>query len=396
MDRLENTVRAYDWGTFDAIPALLGRSPNGRPQAELWLGAHPGAPSTVMRGGARQPLFHVIAQDPERALGAATVARLGRRLPFLLKVLSARKPLSIQVHPTLAQAAAGFAREETLGVPVNAPARNYRDTNHKPELLCALTDFEALCGFRPAQATAAMLEQLGVTALQPLVRTLRRTPEKTALRDALAQILSLPPARARALSTGVSQALGRHRLGQGELSACLSAAEAFPGDVGVVAALLLDRVRLRPGQALFLPAGVPHAYLRGTGVEIMAASDNVLRCGLTAKHVDVAEVLQVVDFDARVPEPLDGQAGPDGAVHYPAPVADFQLSRYSLTSGGTADLDAGLARILLCTEGTVLLRPRGGGPVTLSRGASVFCRADESVSLAGSGTVFCAAPGRTG
>ncbi|MEV7088277.1 mannose-6-phosphate isomerase, class I [Streptomyces sp. NPDC093085] len=383
MDRLANTVRPYAWGSTTAIPELLGTPPTGEPQAEMWLGAHPGAPSRLDRGhgAGEQALSDVIDADPEAELGAATVGKFGPRLPFLLKVLAAASPLSLQVHPDLAQAAAGYADEERRGVPADAPHRTYKDANHKPELICALTPFEGLCGFRAPADAAALLEGLGVEALKPYADLLRAHPAETALRETLTAVLSADPEGIAATVTEAAAAA--ERLG-GAYAPYAAIARHYPGDPGVLAAMLLNHVRLQPGEALFLGAGVPHAYLEGLGVEIMANSDNVLRCGLTPKHVDVPELLRVVRFEATAPAVLRPQEAAPGEELYATPIDEFRLSRYTLADGGPArDLTAATPQILLCTEGA----PRAGG-LALTPGGAVFVPAGETAELSGTGTVF--------
>ncbi|MGW5502133.1 mannose-6-phosphate isomerase, class I [Streptomyces rochei] len=377
MDRLDNTVRPYAWGSPTAIPALLGTEPTGEPQAEMWMGAHPGAPSRTGRG----TLADVIDADPERELGPASVARFGPRLPFLLKLLAAGAPLSLQVHPDLAQARAGYEDEERRGVPLDAPHRNYKDANHKPELICALTEFDGLCGFRPPAETADLLDGLGVASLKPYVDLLRAHPEDAALREVLTAILTADPEE---MSRTVAEtAAACDRLG-GPYAPYAGIAHHYPGDPGVLAALLLNHVRLQPGEALYLGAGIPHAYLDGLGVEIMANSDNVLRCGLTPKHVDVPELLRIVRFEAGDPGVLRPEASPDGEEVYATPIDEFRLSRYVLPEGAAAhDLTLPTPQILLCTAGTVR-----AGDHELSPGRSVFVPAGEKAEVSGTGTLF--------
>ncbi|MFD7878427.1 mannose-6-phosphate isomerase, class I [Streptomyces sp. NPDC059766] len=377
MDRLDNTVRPYAWGSVTAIPTLLGVEPTGEPQAEMWMGAHPGAPSRTDRG----TLVEVVDADPEKELGAAAVARFGPRLPFLLKLLAAGAPLSLQVHPDLAQAKEGHAREEREGVPVDAAHRNYKDTNHKPELICALTEFDGVCGFREPLRAAELLDGLGVDSLKPYVDLLHAHPEEAALREVLTAILTAD--REQMAHTVAETAAACDRLG-GDYAPYAGLAHHYPGDPGVIAALLLNHVRLQPGEALFLGAGVPHAYFGGLGVEIMANSDNVLRCGLTPKHVDVPELLRVVRFEAADPGVLRPEASPDGEEVYETPIDEFRLSRYVLADGGPArDLTRTAPQILLCTAGVVQ-----AGEHELHPGQSVFVPAGEKAEVSGVGTVF--------
>ncbi|MGW2685757.1 mannose-6-phosphate isomerase, class I [Streptomyces sp. NPDC001414] len=377
MDRLDNTVRPYAWGSPTAIPKLLGVEPSGEPQAEMWMGAHPGAPSRTGRG----TLVEVIDADPKAELGEAAVARFGPRLPFLLKILAAGAPLSLQVHPDLEQAREGYEDEERRGIPVDAPDRNYKDANHKPELICALTEFDGLCGFRTPERAAGLLEALGVDSLKPYVDLLRAQPEEAALREVLTAVLTAD--REEMAHTVAEAAEACARLG-GDHAPYAGLAHHYPGDPGVIAAMLLNHVRLQPGEALFLGAGIPHAYLAGLGVEIMANSDNVLRCGLTPKHVDVPELLRVVRFEAGDPGVLRPEAAPDGEEVYETPIDEFRLSRYVLPAGTTAhDLTLPTPQILLCTAGAVR-----AGEEDLTPGQSVFVPASEKTEVSGAGTVF--------
>jgi mannose-6-phosphate isomerase len=377
MDVLDNTVRPYAWGSRTAIPGLTGAEPTGEPQAEVWMGAHPGAPSRTGRG----TLVEVIDADPKGELGAATVEKFGPRLPFLLKILAAAAPLSLQVHPDIAQAREGYDDEERRGVPLDAPDRNYRDVNHKPEMICALTEFDGLCGFRDPLRTADLLDGLGVDALAPYADLLRAHPADAALREVLTAVLGAD--RDEMARTVAETAAACARAG-GPYTAYADIARHYPGDPGVIAAMLLNHVRLQPGEALFLGAGVPHAYLDGLGVEIMATSDNVLRCGLTPKHVDVPELLRVVRFEPSEPGVLRPEASADGEELYEAPIEEFRLSRYTVSAGGAAhDLTRSAPQILLCTAGTVLV-----GQEELTPGGSVFVPAGERTEVSGAGTLF--------
>jgi mannose-6-phosphate isomerase len=386
---LEPRIRDYAWGSTSAVPRLLGIAPTGRPMAELWFGAHPDDPSPCP--GVGTDLGALIATDPMTLLGADTAARFGGRLPFLLKVLSAEKPLSIQVHPSLAQARAGYADEQARGVAVDAPDRNYRDANHKPELLCALTEFDALCGLRPAADTLQLLAALDVAALMPL-RDALTGPD--GLRVAFELLLATPLADRDALIDATLA--GCRRLAADgpwglAAQACRLAADNFPGDIGAVLTLLLNAVRLQPGEAIYLGAGNIHAYLRGTGIEIMANSDNVLRCGLTAKHVDVAEVLRVAVFTA-LPEPRwpAREVGAHERV-FAVPVPDFELAVLDIAD--QLDTAASGPQILLCTQGAVTVAGPGR-ELRLSRGRAAFVAAGQQLEITGVGTVYRATTGR--
>ncbi|MGW1173417.1 mannose-6-phosphate isomerase, class I [Kitasatospora sp. NPDC002543] len=386
MDRLVNTVRPYAWGSLTALPELLGQQPTGEPQAELWMGAHPGAPSRADRGEGPRRLDELIAADPEGELGAASVARFGPALPFLFKVLAAGIPLSIQAHPTLDQARAGFAAENALGIPLDAAERNYRDANHKPEMVCALGDFEGLCGFRRPAEAARLLAGLAVPGLAPVIERLAAGEESEALRGALTAALALDPETVRRTVEGLALTGP-----DGEYAPYARIAEDFPDDRGVIAGMLLNHFRLRAGQALYLGAGVPHAYLSGVCVELQANSDNVLRAGLTPKHIDVPELLEVVVFTAGAPEvlepaPVDGTPGEE---LYPVPIDEFRLSRFVLDGAGR-EIDGRTPQILLCTEGDARLTSAAGTVLDLARGQSAFLPATGAPTrLSGTGgTLF--------
>lgn len=388
MELIEGVVRNYDWGSPTAIPELLGRPGTGEPWAELWLGAHPAAPARV--GARAEPLDRLIAADPVAALGPAVASRYGR-LPFLLKVLAAAEPLSLQAHPSASHAGAGFEREEALGIPRDGPQRMFRDRSAKPELVCALSAFEALCGFRDPQRTAALLDTLDTPGLDPLRHRLDTARSGSQMRDVLAWLLTLEPSSAVALAGSAAEACAASRADDewsGLRAAVAGLGTRHPGDAAVAAALLLNHVVLAPGEALFLDTGCLHAYLGGTAVELMADSDNVVRAGLTSKHVDAAALVEIVDGAAapvRVqrPEPVAG------AVTYRTPVPEFSLQRVEVD--GTSSLAAGPS-VLLCTGGCV-----EANGLTLDRGSAAWSGADEpEVELAGRGTVFCATVGNQG
>jgi mannose-6-phosphate isomerase len=380
---VDGVIRPYAWGSRTAIPALLGVDVTGEPAAELWLGAHPDDPSPAQG----TTLDTLIAAEPERLLGPAVVARFGPRLPFLLKVLAAETALSIQVHPDLAQARAGYAAEDAAGVPRTGRRRNYKDTNHKPELLCALTRFDALCGFRPVARTLDLLDVLGVPELAPY----RDRLAGDGLRDAFTALLRLDPPGA--VVGAVVAALPRlAATGWAELGAALTrVADDFPGDIGVVVALLLNFVRLAPGEAIFLGAGTVHAYLRGMGVEILANSDNVLRCGLTPKHIDIPELLRITDFTELGEPRWPGHGG-----SFTVPVPDFALSRVDLDAGSRTAGTAGRPYLVLCVSGTATVEVARTA-VELRPGRAAFVAAGEvAFTLTGTGQAFLATVGDLG
>ncbi len=372
MLRLENPIQPYPWGSVTALPALLGVAPTGAPQAELWLGAHPSAPSRVQG----RSLEAIIAEAPDDLLGPAVVRGFGPHLPFLLKVLAAAQPLSLQAHPTRAQAEAGYAREDAEHVPLSSPTRTWRDRNHKPELLCALTPFRALCGFRRVQDTQALLTALAVPSLEPLLTVLR----DGGLEPFFHRVMTWP--EPGPLVGAVVEACARRPV-EGFRSECATAVELcarYPGDAGVIGALLLNLVTLQPFEALALGAGTLHAYLEGTGVELMANSDNVLRGGLTRKHVDVPALLEVLDFSSGPAAVLTATGSPEAIFVTPFP--EFQLSKVTVTTPFVTTRRG--PDVLLCLDGAVTVNG-----LALQRGQSAFVPfAEGPLTWSGHGMVF--------
>jgi mannose-6-phosphate isomerase len=407
VDLLEPVIQPYAWGSHTAIAELQGRpAPTEGPEAELWMGAHPSAPSGVVRPGGRTTLDKVIAADPPGELGAACVTQFGGRLPFLLKVLAAEKALSIQVHPSREQAGAGYQEETERGLAPGDKSRNYVDDWPKPEILCALTRFEVLAGMRTTADAAALLGVLRVRELEPLAADLAlaaalggaagRDGDDTALTRAIAAILTWPAAGKSALVAAVVDACERIAAEDGEHAATAAAtvriAGDHPGDLGVVASLLLRHLVLRPGEAVFLPAGGPHSYLHGTGVELLANSDNVVRAGLTPKHIDVPELLKLIDPAAAVPVIEPQQAGA-GVLAYDSPAPEFRLYRAEPGAGELALPGGGGPRIVLCTAGTGLLRAETA-TLKLARGESCYLSArDAVVTASGPMSLFIAGTG---
>jgi mannose-6-phosphate isomerase len=384
MWQLQTSVRHYPWGSRTVIPDLLGEpSPADRPYAELWVGAHPDEPSVLSDG---TPLDKAIQRSPEQLLGAAVRERFGDRLPFLLKVLAADQPLSLQAHPTNEQAEAGFAAEEAAGVPRDSTTRTFKDPFHKPELLLALTPFEALCGFRPVEESLYCLAKLQVPELKPTIAALARG----GLRAAIPQLLALSPEHRATLVSAVAEAASRFVAAHdpefiNTYRWAASLAETYPGDPGVVISLMCNHLKLAPGEAVFLPAGNLHAYLCGAGVEVMASSDNVLRGGLTGKHVDLAALIEVLDFvDGRVPV-LHPVLGP-GGLRYPVPVEEFDLTRVQLDAQ-TGVLTSRGPQVLLCTEGEAELTS-SEDTLALGKGAAAFVPAGAQITASGPAVLY--------
>ncbi|MGY1819139.1 mannose-6-phosphate isomerase, class I [Geodermatophilus sp. SYSU D00663] len=384
MWQMTSAVRHYPWGSRTVIPELLGETvPAEQPYAELWMGGHPDLPSTLSDG---TPLDKAIEERPDALLGPAVHERFGPRLPFLMKVLAADSPLSLQAHPTMAQARAGFAAEEAAGVPKDDPTRTFKDPWHKPELLLALTTFEALCGFRPVEESLHCLAKLQLPELKPTIAALARG----GLQAAIPQLLALSGKRRTHLVEVVAlraaafvaahdpEFINTYRW-------ATTLAEKYPGDPGVVISLMCNHLKLAPGEAVFLPAGNLHAYLSGAGVEVMASSDNVLRGGLTNKHVDLAALIEVLDFsDGKIPV-LHPVLGP-GGLRYPVPVDDFDLTRCQLDELAGSLTTRG-PQVLLCTEGEAVLESTDG-EVRLTRGRSAFVPAGAPVTARGPAVLY--------
>ncbi|MFW5684774.1 MAG: mannose-6-phosphate isomerase, class I [Spirochaetota bacterium] len=402
--RLLNTIQHYAWGSPTALGELYGYdNPGGDPMAELRMGAHPKAPSMIEKGGERTSLRDHIAQDPERALGPRA-GEHGGVLPFLFKILSAAAPLSIQVHPTIDQAREGYSREEHAGIDRSAPNRNYRDENHKPELICAIRPFWGLRGFRTVRE---ITEEFTAVELSEADVSLELPESEDDLRRFFRSLLELPEDERRELIAGaVSLSRGRwHGHGdalpeEGDPLAryywVLRIADQYPGDVGILSPLILNVFSLRPGEATYQPAGVLHAYLHGVGAELMANSDNVLRGGMTVKHVDVDELLKVGRFRSEEPivlagEPCRGDESAESGcatIRYATPFSEFEFSR--IVPGSECELLVGVAQILFCHEGPVRIIA-DGAELALHAGESVFVDAATGMLRAhGSGELFAA------
>jgi len=378
---LTGVIRPYAWGSRTSLAELQGRpAPTDGPEAELWLGAHPGDPSTVPGEDGPISLADLIARNPEGHLGAEIAREFGVRLPYLMKVLAAEAPLSLQAHPDAEYARQAFAAQEANP---DAP-RNYTDAYHKPEMLVALTPFEALCGFRdPAQAAAA-LEDLGIDRLAPVVAALHKGVDGIA--DAVRTLLTWP-ADDRAALIGEVVAAGTSPL-------AAELAGHYPSDPGVLVALLLNHVRLQPGEAIWMPAGNLHAYVRGTGVEIMASSDNVLRGGLTPKRVDVDELLRVLRFEVLEDPILPATEVAPGVTTWQVPVREFALYRLDLTPATPPlRLPAEGPRIVLGARGDVYVAEAvDGTPVEVTPGTAAYIPAETGpATVAGVGQAFLAA-----
>lgn len=381
---MTNTPRDYAWGSTTLLAELEGREPTGAPEAEVWFGDHPGSPAVLADG----------TSLPERLS-----AKSAPPLPYLLKLLAAGSPLSIQVHPSRAQAQAGWARE--AGLAMDDPERNYRDDNHKPELIVSLSErFEALCGLRPLDASrrylAALGDAEGVRRLRSLIEHAADATEADILRHAIEELLAGDSA---GIVSDVTEALAVAASAEfaDELAAARRIAAVYPGDPGIVVAMLMNLVILRRGEAVYLRAGLLHAYLSGIGVEIMAASDNVLRGGLTPKRVDVPELLTLLDAAPGVVSVIRPRALADATAvdTYGPGVADFALAvaRPDAQAGVVAELRVDGPAIVLATAGESAVELDGERVLLVPGQAAIALGATGPLRISGTGEVFIATPG---
>ncbi len=379
--KLINQIQKYAWGSVRAIPELLGyENANNEPMAELWMGAHPKAPSLAEKtDGNPVPLN-------ETTNGS---------IPFLFKVLASDKPLSIQAHPDLKQARAGYARENAAGKAFDAFDRNYKDHNHKPEIICALTEFHAMRGFRPAAGIAANFKEIMVPALESSVAGLETASESSSgIRNFFTDLMRLEAGQKQKL---LKAALVKAQKSQLPASRWIKRfSELYPGDIGILSPLYLNLVILQPGEAMYIPAGELHAYLEGLGIELMANSDNVLRGGLTPKHVDVPELLATLSFEPSEPEILKPAKISDSESVYVTPAPEFYLSRIDLDGEYLLPEDERspqLPSIFICLDGGLTMEDKaseGAGDyrVDLKRGDTAFVTPGSRIILNGGGLLY--------
>ena len=392
---LKNTIQEYAWGSRTAILELLGQSvPADKPQAELWMGAHPKGPSQVLADGLWRSLPEVIQESPEETLGQEVAARFSNKLPFLFKVLAAAKPLSIQAHPNKEQAGQGFARENELGIPLDEPHRNYRDDNHKPEIICALTPFWALNSFRKIGETLRLLEEARVPGLAEIVSFLRSHPNRGGLKKLFNHLMTMDSGKQRKIVEQAVNSAEKRTNEEPVWTWMIKLNEEYPGDMGVLSPIFLNLVRLEPQQAMYLPAGELHGYLEGVGIELMANSDNVLRGGLTPKHIDVQELLAVLNFTDGGLNILGPANLAFGEAIYTTEAEEFVLSvmRINKESPFSSARDRSV-EMMICTEGNVGVTDLSAGDITrLTRGISIIVPAAvEQYRIEGEATLYKAA-----
>lgn len=389
---LHNTVQNYAWGSKVALAEFLGYSPNQKqPMAELWMGAHPKAPSHIVVGNITSSLLEVIQKQPARLLGGTVAQKFNDTLPFLFKVLAADQPLSLQVHPTIEQAQEGFKAENALSIPLTALHRNYKDANHKPELICALTPFWALNGFRPLKEIAQTVRSIPSPLLHKLSKSFLADPTVESFRAYLSSLFDVPEKQRKTVVAEIVAYCKRHIDQDPAFRWMLIYDDLYPGDISVLLCLFLNLFHLQPGQALFVGAGQIHAYLEGMGIEIMANSDNVLRAGGTVKHVDSAELLRILNFVQKeissiTPRPVSGTEEV-----YDTIAKDFQLSVITIGEGTPfiSSRDRPV-EILLCTEGYgMFIDLSDGEGLELTKGISILVPASlAQYKVQGNATLY--------
>lgn len=392
---LNNTVQEYAWGSYTAIPKLLGNdSPTNTPQAELWMGAHPKAPSKVKLNGEWMSLMKLIEKNPKDILGKVVAEKYNNRLPYLFKVLAAAKPLSIQAHPSQAQAKEGFIRENSLGITFDANNRNYKDDNHKPECICALTFFWALNGFRKISGILALLEKICPQGLKSDLNNLREEPNSLGLKKFFQAIMTMGRAQQNQIIADAIINAQKFTEEDQAYKWMIDLHNEYPADIGVFSPILLNLICLKPGQAMFLPAGELHAYLDGVGIELMANSDNVLRGGLTPKHVDVPELLNVLNFEERELDILSPIVSNECERIYSSRAEEFVLSVITLKRDLTCYSPTNRSvEILLCTDGEAIITDLGNNDkLAFDRGKSIIIpSAVKKYCIEGNATLYKAA-----
>lgn len=379
---LKNTVQEYAWGSYTAIAELLGKSsPSDVPQAELWMGAHPKAPSMVKYKGDMASLQELIKKHPDDILRKTVAEKFNNSLPYLFKVLAAARPLSIQAHPNLIQAKEGFKRENELGIPLNAFNRNYKDANHKPECICALTPFWALNGFRKISGILSFMEEICPNGLGKELDELGNHSDSKGLKQFFKALMTMDiQKKNKTINEAINNA---QKLSEDDhvYKWIVNLSKEYPEDIGIFSPVLLNLICLEPGQAMFLFAGELHAYLDGLGIELMANSDNVLRGGLTPKHIDVPELLKVVNFKERDIKILECEKNNGSEGFYASEADEFILSVISVDSNESYKSSTNRsAEILLCTDGQATINDSDKNvDIPLKKGTSLIIPASVRI-----------------
>ncbi|MCH2175189.1 MAG: mannose-6-phosphate isomerase, class I [Lentisphaeria bacterium] len=389
--RMENTIQNYDWGSTKLIQGLMDKpASESEKWAEVWMGAHPKAPSKV----GDSDLATLIDENPIKFLGEATAKKFENRLPYMMKLLAAAKGLSIQAHPNKQQAEVGFKKENEAGIPIDAPYRNYKDNNHKPEVIVALSEFWGLNGFKLIEEMIVLLEEVNIAEFQIYLEALKNSKSRAEVTNLTKYILEMPETE---LSSAVNQLVAyarEHTYARPEYRWILKSYDEYGDDCGLFFILMLNLVHLQPGEGMFCNAGDLHAYLYGLGVELMANSDNVLRGGLTPKHIDVPELLSLLTFDCRKPALYLGDKLSEIERVYNCPVHEFYLRSVSLEHDETWLQNVlRSAEIIVCVKGEIMIQElENSEKIKLRQGQSIFISADsEGYELSGRGMLYIAA-----
>lgn len=390
---LENKVMEYTWGSKSFIPELLGNTtPVAIPQAEMWMGSHKKAPSKVINDDSKTPLDIMIENHPKEILGKEVSDNFSKQLPFLFKVLSASKPLSIQAHPDKKQALAGFNKENSKKIPIDATHRNYRDNNHKPELICALTTMWALKGFREPKEILSLLKPLHGISDKFGIDILKKQPDEYGIKAFFNNLMNMDINRASELIKNTVDIIQDIKDKNTAYEWIDKLNQEYPKDIGTLSPLFLNVVKLNPGEALYLPARELHAYLLGSGLEIMANSDNVLRGGLTPKHIDLPELMNVLNFTPGIPEIINIRKSESIETFFPSPAKEFILSVINLPDEHSQyKIDRHQSvEILLCTKGKAMISDISNGEdKIIQKGASMLVPASvKKYSIEGKATIY--------
>lgn len=389
---LKNPVQEYAWGSKTFIPQLLGEpAPSRKPQAELWMGAHPKASSQVLCDDQWISLSEFIQKNPEGILGRSVAEKFSNKLPFLLKVLAIAKPLSIQAHPNQNQAREGFARENRLKIPLKAPHRNYKDENHKPELICALTPFWALKGLRKIEDMMALMDRISVSDFKEDILNLQSHPDQKGWKEFLATLMTMEQKKQAKIVTKVIAYSEKYRDADPAFEWMIKLNQEYPDDITVLSPMFLNLVRLEPGNAMYIPAGELHAYLEGAGIELMANSDNVLRGGLTPKHIDVDELLKILNFTYDKVDILRPVGHDNNEEVYPTAAEEFLLSVISVREGSIFESSRKRSvGMMICMDGDAhVIDLSSGDTLSLTKGTSIIVPASvEQYRIEGEATIY--------
>ncbi|MBW1984367.1 MAG: mannose-6-phosphate isomerase, class I [Deltaproteobacteria bacterium] len=375
IEILENVIQEYSWGSYTEIPEILGQKcPSSNPQAELWMGAHPIASSMLTVNGKKESLYELVKKYPDEILGKSVSKRFGVSFPFLFKVLAAEKPLSIQVHPNLKQAKEGYEKENKERIALNSEKRNYKDKNHKPECICALTDFWVLNGFRKISDIVSFMERLSGGIIENEISQLKKSEDTKGLKCFFKALMTTGSKKKENLINTVVLNAEKNDTADPSYRWITELHKEYGNDIGVLSPLLLNLVCLKPGEAMFLSSGELHAYLKGACIELMTNSDNVIRGGLTIKHVDILELLRIVKFEEKSIKLLAPEQAGKMEIFYPCAATEFLLSRIHVQQNDNfTSSQKRSVEIMMCVDGNAAIQDIDSGKtINLEKGTSVL------------------------